>query len=378
MILGNFIQQPGGYRAFVPAPFPPLRPIKLSPKVILVNDAATLALGKLDGVAQLIPDIDFFTFMYVRKEAALSSNIEGTKATMHDVLKADIKITDGVPRDVENIIHYISAMNYGRARLKKMALTSSVVREIHQKLMESTQEGIGKTPGLFRTTQNWINGTRPDNAEFVPPPPHEIGRCISDFEKFLNTPQPYPPLIQAALMHAQFETIHPFLDGNGRTGRLLITLQLCHNKVLEHPILYLSEYFKRHRDSYFERLSDYHNKSDIDHWLIFFLEGVKDVAEQALGVSKAIVKLREGDMIKVHALGGKQAPSAVKLLMELYKQPIVDVATVTKVTGLSRPASNALVQKFVDIAILSQTNETVTYGREFSYSRYLELFAEIV
>jgi Fic family protein len=376
MILGNFIQQSGGYRAFVPSPFPPLKPIKLSSNVVLVNDAATLALGKLDGVAQLIPDIDFFTFMYVRKEAALSSNIEGTKATMHDALKADIRITDGVPRDVENIIHYIGAMNYGRARLKDAALTSSVIREIHQKLMESTQEGIGKTPGHFRTTQNWINGTRPDNAEFVPPPPHEIGRCISDFEKFLNTEQPYPPLIQAALMHAQFETIHPFLDGNGRTGRLLITLQLCHNKVLEYPILYLSEYFKRHRDSYFERLSDYHNKSDIDRWFVFFLEGVKDVAEQALAVSKAIVKLREEDMVKVHALGGKQAPSAVRLLMELYKQPIVDVATVTKVTGLSRPASNALVQKFVDITILNQTNETVTYGREFSYSRYLDLFAE--
>ncbi len=378
MILGNFVQQSGGYKAFVPSLFPPQKPLKLSSKVVLANDAAILALGKLDGVAQLIPDIDFFTFMYVRKEAALSSNIEGTKATMHDALKADIKITEGVPRDVENIIHYIHAMNYGRAKLKDAPLTASMIREIHQKLMEHTQEGVGKTPGLFRTTQNWINGTRPDNAEFVPPPPHEIGRCVSDFEKFLNTAQPYPPLIQAALMHAQFETIHPFLDGNGRTGRLLITLQLCHNKVLEHPILYLSEYFKRHRDSYFERLSDYHDKSDIDRWLIFFLEGVKDVAEQALAVSKSIVKLREEDMVKVHALGGKQAPSAVKLLMELYKQPIVDVATVTRVTGLSRPASNALVQKFVDIAILNQTNETVTYGREFSYSRYLELFAENV
>jgi Fic family protein len=240
--------------------------------------------------------------------------------------------------------------------------------------MEGTVEGIGKTPGEFRTTQNWIGGTRPNNADFVPPPPQELSRVISDFEKFINIPQPYPPLIQSALMHAQFETIHPFLDGNGRTGRLLITLQLCNRGALEQPILYLSEYFKRHRDTYFSLLSRYHDLGEVDKWLIFFLEGVKQVAEEAIILSKSIVKLREEDMGKVHALGGKQAPTAVKLLTELFKQPIVDVAAVVKITGLSRPAANALVKRFVEIGILSQPDETVTYARTFTYDRYLSLF----
>lgn len=378
MILGNFVTQPQGYKAFIPGDFPPKQMLSFSSEIHLANAEATLALGKLDGVAQLIPDVDFFTLMYVRKEAVLSSNIEGTKATMNDSLKADIKITEGVPRDVENIVHYIDAMNYGVKRFKDMPLTLRVIRELHHELMNGTTEGYGKTPGDIRKTQNWIGGTRPDNAGFVPPPPHELSRSLGDFENFVNTAQPYPPLIKTALMHAQFETIHPFLDGNGRTGRLLVTLLLCYDKVLEYPILYLSEYFKRHRDTYFERLSDYHNKENIDEWVLFFLEGVKDVATQATLMSKQIVALREQDMAKAHSMGGKQAPSAIKLLTGLYGQPIVDIVTVQSITGLSRPAANGLVQKFVDIGILKQTDESVTYGRQFNYSHYLNLFSESV
>lgn len=374
-MLGNFVTQPQGYKAFIPNDFPPKGDLIFSSKVHLMNAEATLALGKLDGVAQLIPDIDFFTLMYVRKEAVLSSNIEGTKATMNDSLKADIKITEGVPGDVENIIHYIDAMNYGIRRFIDTPLTLRVIKELHYELMTGTQEGIGKTPGVFRTSQNWIGGTRPDNANFVPPPPHELSRTLSDFEKFINQSQSYPPLIKTALMHAQFETVHPFLDGNGRTGRLLITLLLCYDKVLEYPILYLSEYFKRNRDTYFYHLSDYHNKGNIDAWVLFFLEGVRDVASQATIMSKQIVELREQDMSKAHALGGKQAPSAIKLLVGLYGQPIVDIVTVQSITGLSRPAANGLVQKFIDIGILKQTDESVTYGRQFSYHKYLDLFS---
>lgn len=374
-MLGNFVTQPQGYKAFIPDAFPPKDDLIFSSKVHLMNAEATLALGKLDGVAQLIPDINFFTLMYVRKEAVLSSNIEGTKATMNDSLKADIKITEGVPRDVENIIHYIDAMNYGIKRFIDMPLTLRVIKELHNELMTGTQEGIGKTPGEFRTSQNWIGGTRPDNANFVPPPPHELSRTLGDFEKFINQLQSYPPLIKTALMHAQFETIHPFLDGNGRTGRLLITLLLCYDKVLEYPILYLSEYFKRNRDTYFDHLSDYHNKGNIDAWVLFFLEGVRDVATQATTMSKQIVELREQDMSKAHALGGKQAPSAIRLLIGLYGQPIVDIVTVQSITGLSRPAANGLVQKFIDIGILKQTDESVTYGRQFSYHKYLDLFS---
>ena len=378
MRVGRFIQQPQGFKAFIPDVFPPEEQLLFLPEVHMANAEATLALGKLDGVAQLIPDIDFFTLMYVRKEAALSSNIEGTKATMHDSLKASIDMTEGLPRDVENIIHYIEAVNYGRDRLKSMPLSLRVVRELHHKLMHGTQEGIGKTPGEFRHSQNWIGGTRPDNADFVPPPAHELGRVLSDFEKFINNNTLYPPLIKAALIHAQFETIHPFLDGNGRTGRLLITLQLCNDKVLEYPILYLSEYFKRHRDTYFERLSDYHNKGVVERWLIFFLEGVKDVAIEALDVSKRIVVLREQDMKKVHNLGGKRASSALVLLLGLYKQPIVDIATVESITRLSRPAANSQVQKMIEIGILRQIDEYVKYSRQFSYDEYLDLFIKQV
>lgn len=375
MKLGNFVKQPRGYEAFIPNDFPPNK-YELAPEVRSANDAATLALGKLDGVAELIPDIDFFTFMYMRKEATLSSNIEGTEATMHDSLKADINITEGVPHDVENIIHYIRALNYGLKRLEQIPLATRLIKDLHKQLMQGTTEGKGKDPGEVRSTQNWIGGTRPDNADFVPPPPSELSRSLRDFDNFLNSDSHrFSPLMKAGLAHAQFETIHPFLDGNGRTGRLLITLQLCNGGFLEHPILYLSEYFKRNRETYFERLSDYHNRSDMNRWLSFFLEGVAEVAMEATETSKAIVNLREKDTEKIHQLGGRRVKSASKLLLALYKQPIVDVTTVSKFTGLSRPAANALVQKFEDIGILSQTDETATYGREFSYEDYLSLFA---
>lgn len=376
MNVGDLIKQPQGFKAFIPSRFPPSKGLDLSLEVLKASDKATLALGKLDGVAELVPDIDFFTFMYIRKEATLSSNIEGTKATMHDSLKADINIQEGIPRDVENIIHYIQALNFGIARLQEIPLSTRLIKEIHHKLMYGTEEGKGKTPGELRQTQNWIGGTRPDNADFVPPPPGELNRCLKDFDNFLNREQPCSPLIQTGLAHAQFETIHPFLDGNGRTGRLLITLQLCHADVLEYPILYLSEYFKRYRDVYFKKLSDYHNHGDINKWLVFFLEGVSDVAQEAIETSKAIVSLRKQDAEKIHQLGGKQVKSASKLLKNLYKQPIVDAVTVSKFTGLSRPAANALIQKFTDLGILKQTDETVKYGREFSYDDYLSLFTE--
>jgi Fic family protein len=242
--------------------------------------------------------------------------------------------------------------------------------------MADTQEGVGKTPGEFRKTQNWIGGTRPDSADFVPPPPRELNKALADIEKFLNLPQPYSPLIKAALLHAQFETIHPFLDGNGRTGRLLIALQLHHDKMLEYPVLYLSEYFKRHRDVYFDRLSDYHNRGEVERWVLFFLEGVTSIAEEAIQVSKKLVALREKDMTLAHSLGGKQAKTAIKLLEGLFGQPIVDVAKVEEITGLSRPAANALVKKFVDIDILQQVDEADTYGRQFAYVEYLTLFHE--
>lgn len=376
MSLGNFVRQPQGYKAFIPDDFPPRKPLVFSPEVYLANDKATLALGKLDGMAQLIPNIDFFLSTYIQKEAALSSNIEGTKATMHDAFRANINMSEDIPDDVENIFSYIEAIKYGFQEVNRSPLTLRVIRTLHEKLMANTREGIGKTPGEFRKTQNWIGGTRPDNADFVPPPPRELNRALADLEKFLNLPQPYSPLIKAALLHAQFETIHPFLDGNGRTGRLLITLQLHHDKILEYPVLYLSDYFKRHRDTYFDRLSGYHNKDEIERWVLFFLEGVTTIAEEAIQVSKKLVALRENDMIKAHSLGGKQAKTAIKLLQGLYQNPIVDVAKAEEITGLSRPAANALVKKFVDLEILRQAETPMNYARTFAYVEYLLLFEE--
>lgn len=376
MQVGNFVQQPQGYKAFIPNDFPPKKMITFSPDVYLANDKAILMLGKLDGMAQIIPDVSFFLSMYVQKEAALSSNIEGTKATMHDAIRAVVSPSDSIPDDVENIFSYIEAVKYGFGQVRKNPITLRVIRDLHEKLMAGTQEGVGKTPGEFRKTQNWIGGTRPDSADFVPPPPHELNKALADVEKFINLPQPYSPLIKAALLHAQFETIHPFLDGNGRTGRLLIALQLHHDKMLEYPVLYLSEYFKRHRDVYFDRLSDYHNKGEVERWVLFFLEGVTSIAEEAIQVSKKLVALREKDMTLAHSLGGKQAKTAIKLLEGLFGQPIVDVAKVEEITGLSRPAANALVKKFVDIGILRQVDETDTYGRQFVYIEYLTLFHE--
>lgn len=376
MQVGNFVQQPQGYKAFIPNDFPPKKMITFSPDVYLANDKAILMLGKLDGMAQIIPDVSFFLSMYVQKEAALSSNIEGTKATMHDAIRAVVSPSDSIPDDVENIFSYIEAVKYGFGQVRKNPITLRVIRDLHEKLMAGTQEGVGKTPGEFRKTQNWIGGTRPDSADFVPPPPHELNKALADVEKFINLPQPYSPLIKAALLHAQFETIHPFLDGNGRTGRLLIALQLHHDKMLEYPVLYLSEYFKCHRDVYFDRLSDYHNKGEVERWVLFFLEGVTSIAEEAIQVSKKLVALREKDMTLAHSLGGKQAKTAIKLLEGLFGQPIVDVAKVEEITGLSRPAANALVKKFVDIGILRQVDETDTYGRQFVYIEYLTLFHE--
>lgn len=376
MNVGNFVQQPQGFKAFIPSAFPSKKIISFSPEILIANDRASRTLGKLDGMAQIIPNIDYFLSTYIQKEAAVSSNIEGTKATMHDAFRANIGSEEGVPDDVENILSYIKAVKYGLQRLQESPLTLRVVRELHEKLMANTREGIGKTPGEFRTTQNWIGGTRPDNANFVPPPPKSLGGALAEAEKFLNTNQPYPPLIKAALFHAQFETIHPFLDGNGRTGRLLITLQLHQDKVLEYPTLYLSDYFKRHRDTYFDRLSGYHNKGEVDRWILFFLEGITTMAEEAIEVSKKLVALRNSDMEKVHSLGAKQAPTAVVLLRGLYEHPYVDIAKVEEITGLSRPAANALVKKFVDIGILHQPDTKTTYARTFAYLEYILLFEE--
>jgi len=374
MKIGKLLQQPAGYKAFVPDKFPPEQPIVLNTKTQQLHARAVLMLGKLDGITQLLPDLDFFILMYITKEATRSSEIEGTRATIVDVIKSEAGIEYRLPQDVERILHYIKAMEYGLKRLESLPLSLRFIREIHKVLLEETADAPGKTPGEFRTTQNWIGGGSPTTARFVPPPPAELSRCLDDFETFLYSDNLYPPLIKAALAHAQFETIHPFLDGNGRAGRLLTTFYLCKLGMLERPVLYLSEYFLNNHRAYYDALNEYHSEhGEISTWLDFFLDGVALIADEAIGISKKINTLRQKDIDKIQTLG-RRAKTGIVVLENLYRLPIVSVRKIEEWTGLSRPQANELVKKFVEIGILEQKDKDVEYGREFWYKNYLSLF----
>lgn len=375
MKIGKLIQQATGYKAFTPDKFPPEEPMILSKKTQQLHAKAVLMLGKLDGITQLLPDLDFFIFMYIRKEATKSSEIEGTKATIVDVLKSEAEIeTSRFPQDVERIVHYISAMEYGLKRLETLPLSLRFIREIHKVLIEKTADAPGKTPGEFRTSQNWIGGGSPNTAKFIPPTPLEMHRCLNDLEKFLYTKDEYPPLIKAALVHAQFETIHPFLDGNGRAGRLLTTFYLCKLGILERPVLYLSEYFLNNQKTYYDSLQTYHQEdADVSGWLDFFLDGVAIIATEAIETSKKINILRQKDAVRIQSLG-RRARTGVIVLENLYKLPIISVKKVEEWTLLSRPQANDLVKKLVELEILEQRDKDIEYGREFWYKNYLNLF----
>jgi Fic family protein len=374
MKIGRLIQQPTGYKAFIPDKFPPDHPILLSSKTQQLHAKAVLLLGKLDGITQLLPDLDFFILMYITKEAARSSEIEGTRATIVDVIKSEADIEHRLPQDVERILRYIKAMEYGLKRLETLPLSLRFIREIYKVLLEETADAPGKTPGEFRTSQNWIGGGSPNTARFVPPPPADMQRCLDDFEKFLYLEDMYPPLIQAALAHAQFETIHPFLDGNGRTGRLLTTFYLCKLGLLERPVLYLSEYFLNNQQAYYDALNDYHREDgDISVWIDFFLDGVAIIAKEAIDTSRKINILRQKDTVKIQGLG-RRAKNGITVLENLYKLPIVSVRKIEEWTGLSRPQANELVEKLVEIGVLEQKVKAVEYGREFWYRNYLSLF----
>lgn len=374
MKIGKFILQPTGYKAFVPDSFPPLQRMELNSKTQQLHAKAALMIGKLDGITQLLPDLDFFIFMYIRKEAARSSEIEGTKATIVDVLKSEAQIESKFPQDVERILHYISALEYGLKRVETLPLSLRFIKEIHKMLLEETMDAPGKTPGEFRKSQNWIGGGSPNTAKFVPPPVNEMGKCLDDFEKFLYLKDEYPPLIKAALAHAQFETIHPFLDGNGRTGRLLTTFYLCKLNMLERPVLYLSEYFLNNQQAYYTSLEAYHSEEgDISTWLDFFLDGVAIIASEAIETSKKINTLRQKDIVRIQSLG-RRTKNGIIVLENLYKLPIISVRNVEEWTSLSRPQANELVQKFIEIGILEQKDKNTEYGREFWYRKYVDLF----
>jgi Fic family protein len=313
--------------------------------------------------------------MYVRREAVLSSQIEGTQSTLDDVLAFEIDSDRSkLPGDIEEVVNYVNAMNYGLARLQSLPLSLRLLREIHGKLL-SGGRGSEKSPGEFRHSQNWIGGgPRLADATFIPPPPHEMRTALGNLERFLHDPGGLDPLIVCALAHAQFETIHPFLDGNGRVGRLLVTFLLCHAKVLQRPVLYLSHYLKQHRGTYYDRLMAVRYEGDWEGWLRFFLTGVAEVAREAEQTARHIVELRE--KLRGAAQANDMSVKTLKLLDHLFEQPVINVKAAQERLGVSFPAANGMVNDLQKVGVLTE----VTGGRRnrmFRFGPYLDLFAEV-
>jgi len=373
--IGKFITQPGGFKAFIPNPFPPKDRFEFSPAILKKDNQASRLLGKLDGITKLLPDADFFLLMYLRKDAASSSQIEGTVATMVDAIEAEVKVSEKIPADVDDILHYIKALNYGVQRVTEdnFPMALRLVRELHKELMYKARVTQYSDPGEFRKSQNWIGGTRPENARFVPPPVAEMLVSLGELEKFMHAKDNIPTIIKAGLIHAQFETIHPFLDGNGRTGRMLITFYLWKEKFLEKPVLFLSAYFKRHQKAYYERLAGYHS-GKVSEWIDFFLDGVIEIANEAIDIVGKITGLREKDMAQIQTLGKRASESAIQVLPRLYGQPIVNVATIQKWTGFTRAGAQIVIDRFIEKGILTPKDKDKKYGQSYVYKEYLDIF----
>ncbi|MCX6734075.1 MAG: Fic family protein [Candidatus Peregrinibacteria bacterium] len=375
--IGTYREQKEGFKAFIPNIFPPKSGLDFDAKILKKNDQATRLLGKLDGITKLLPDSDFFLLMYLRKDAASSSQIEGTRATMIDAIEAEAKVNINVPEDVDDILHYIKALNYGikRVAVDGFPLSLRFIKELHKKLMDQARATHFSDPGEFRRSQNWIGGTRPDNASFVPPPVDEMLRSLDDLEKFMHSNDTTLTLIKAALLHAQFETIHPFLDGNGRTGRMLIMFYLWKEQFLEKPVLFLSSYFKKHQELYYEKLSGY-RKYKVSDWVDFFLDGVIEIANEAINIVGEITILRDKDMQKIQKLGTRAAESAALILPKLYGQPIVNIALVQRWTGFTRAGAQRVIDRFIEIEILQPKDKDKKYGQSYVYKKYIDIFKD--
>ncbi len=373
--LGHYVQTSAAgehMRAFVPAALPPDPSLDLS-QLLTLYDRARGAIGRLDGVTAILPSTPLFLFMYVRKEALLSSQIEGTQSSLSDLLLFE---NDEIPPvlidDVTEVSNYVAAIDHGMRRLRDgFPLSLRLLREMHEILLKSGR-GASKQPGEFRRSQNWIGGTRPGNALFVPPPPHRLDECLDSFERFLNIEDPaLPMLIRAGLAHVQFETIHPFLDGNGRLGRLLITLMLCEAGALREPILYLSLFFKARRDDYYRLLQEVRREGNWEAWMEFFLTGVAETAEQATDTARELMALFEADRATIRDLG-RVAPSVLRVHDLLQKRPMLTIQSASKQLGLSVPT----VGKTLDLLVAAKIVREITgkqRGKVFAYSKYLAL-----
>lgn len=361
--------------AFVPAPLPPSPPIDWTPELRGKFDQALLALGRLDSVSTLLPDTSLFLYMYVRKEAVLSSMIEGTQSSLSDLLLFELDQEPGVPLDdVREVSNYVAALDHGLRLLEEgLPLSLRLFREIHGVLLTKGRGG-NQTPGEFRRSQNWIGGTRPGNAALVPPPAEEVLECMSKLELFLHDqPEPTPVLLKAALAHVQFETIHPFLDGNGRLGRLMIALLLCEQKVLREPMLYLSLYFKTHRQYYYELLNNVRMTGDWEAWLDFFAEAVMVTAGQAVETAQQLLDLSKQDLDKISGLG-RAAASTLQVHRALMEHPIATSGSLVKKTGITPATVNKALGHLEQLGIVKELTAQKR-NRLFSYAGYIEIMS---
>ena len=356
-------------KAFIPDSLPPSPALVIAGDLQKKLDEASYLLGKLDGAANLLPDVGIFLYMFIRKEAVLSSQIEGTQSSLSDLLLFELKEKPGVPvDDVQEVSNYVAAMTYGLKRLEEgFPLSLRLLREIHAELLAKGR-GSSKNPGEFRHSQNWIGGTRPGNAFFVPPPPEEAVRCMGELEKFLHD-ENIPLLVKAALSHVQFETIHPFLDGNGRVGRLLITLLLCDGGMLKQPLLYLSYYFKSHRQYYYDLLNGVRENGDWERWLDFFLDAVIETSRESHEIILSLHNQIQSDREKITTLG-RAAPSALAVHQAMLRHPIADIAKLKELTGLTNATIGSALTRLLDLGLIEETTGNKR-NRLFCYSRYI-------
>ena len=364
---------PEPFLAYIPRPLPPDPPLQLTASLLDLLTRAERALGRLDGISTLLPDPSLFLYMYVRKEALLSSQIEGTQSSLSDLLLYENAEAPGVPvADVEEVSSYVAALQHGIARIRGgFPVSSRLVREVHAVLL-ATGRGSHQTPGDLRRSQNWVGGTRPGNALFVPPPPEEVAACLSELEKFLHDEQGRTPvLIKAALVHVQFETIHPFLDGNGRIGRLLVTLLLCAEGVLAEPLLYLSLFLKTHRRRYYELLQLVRLEGDWETWLEFFLEGVATTAEEAAANARRMLDLFARDEQRIEGIG-RAAGSALRVHKLLQERPLLSIAKAAERLQLSQPTVATALAHLERLGLVEEVTGR-RRNRLFSYREYMDL-----
>jgi Fic family protein len=360
-------------RAFIPPPLPPDPPIDIA-SLLGKLSAADRAVGRLDGISVLLPDRALFLYMYVRKEAVLSSQIEGTQSSMSDLLRFETDAAAGEPiDDIREVSNYVDAMMFGLERIKTLPISLRLLREMHDRLLKGVR-GQSKNPGEFRRTQNWIGGNRPGNAMYVPPPPDELKVCLDAFEKFIHRPTPQiPPLVKAGLLHLQFESLHPFLDGNGRLGRLLITLYLCAEHILREPLLYLSLYLKQHRETYYRLLQEVRERGTWEAWLEFFLDGVKQTADQAFDTATRIVDLFARDRARISA--ADRMSSALRLHEQMQKSPYLTASKARNLTGLTTPTINTAFAQLQRLGLVTEVTGRAR-GRVYCYANYVDLLSD--